>query len=109
MKKLILSILICLAFAGLSSCTHTEYDLFSNITGTVVDKESGEPLGQVAVTIGSGQQNTYTGSDGQFYFKDIEAGSYTIWVQKSGYQSNKKDIDAPSGETINVNLTMKKL
>ncbi len=109
MKKLILSVVFCFAFAGLSSCTHTEYDLFSNITGTVVDKESGEPLGQVAVTLAGGSLNTYTGSDGCFAFNNIEAGEYKVWVQKDGYKANNKSVVAPSGETINVNLTMEKL
>lgn len=109
MKKLILSILICLTFAGLSSCTHTEYDLYSSITGTVVDVESGEPIAQATVTLAPGSLNTYTGSDGQFNFKDIDAQQYTITVQKTGYEANRKTIEAPSGETINVSITMKKL
>lgn len=110
MKKLILSIIICLTFAGLSSCTHTEYDLFSNIAGTVVDKNSGEPLGQVDVTLKPLMLKTYTGSDGQFYFNDIEAtDDYEIWVQKDGYRANNIKVKAPSGETINVSITMEKL
>ena len=109
MKKTILTGILCLMFAAFAtSCTPTEYDLFSNIVGTVVDKESGEPLGQVAVTLAGGSFNTYTGSDGCFSFNNIEAGEYKVWVQKDGYRANNKSVVAPSGETINVSITMEK-
>ena len=107
---LVLAIILCLAFAAFAaSCTPTEYDLFSNIAGTVVDKSSGEPLGQVDVTLKPKMLHTYTGNDGQFYFNDIEADNYEIWVQKDGYGANNIKFIAPSGETINVSITMEKL
>jgi len=110
MKKLISSVVLCFVLVCLSSCTHTEYDLFSNIAGTVVDKSTGEPLGQVDVTLKPLMLKTYTGSDGQFYFNDIEAtDDYEIWVQKDGYRANNIKVKAPSGETINVSITMEKL
>ena len=110
MKKTILTGILCLAFAAFAaSSTPTEYDLFSNIAGTVVDKSSGEPLGQVDVTLKPKMLHTYTGNDGQFYFNDIEADNYEIWVQKDGYGANNIKIIAPSGETINVSITMEKL
>lgn len=93
----------------MTSCTQTEYDLFSSISGIVVDKDNGNPIDQVSVSLGQGQPTTYTGSDGRFHYKDIEAGRYDIWVTKTGYQANKVEIDAPSGETVTVNITMKRL
>lgn len=109
MKKTVISIVIGAVILFISSaCTKTQYDLFGNITGIVVDKESGEPLGQVAVTLSSGGLNTYTGSDGHFEFKEIDAGSNKVWVQKTGYQSNNKSIEVLSGETIDISITMKK-
>lgn len=110
MKKTILFGILCLVLVGItSSCTPTEYDLFSNIAGTVVDKSSGEPLGQVDVTLKPKMLHTYTGSDGQFYFDEIEAEDYEIWVQKDGYKANNIKVKAPSGETINVSITMEKI
>lgn len=110
MKKTIFLGVFCLMVIGLTtSCGHTEYDLYSTITGTVIDVDDGEPIAQATVTLSPGGINTYTGSDGHFDFNDIDAQQYTITVQKTGYQANRKTIEAPSGETINVSLTMKKI
>lgn len=109
MKKILATLVLALTLLGITtSCTQTQYDIFSNIAGTVVDVDSGDPIGQVTVTLSPGGLNTYTGSDGHFDFVDIDAQQYTITVQKSGYESNRKTITAPAGETVNVSMTMKK-
>ncbi|MBQ6097315.1 MAG: carboxypeptidase-like regulatory domain-containing protein [Bacteroidales bacterium] len=107
MKKL-LSVLLCLAFAGLTSCTHTEYDLFGNISGTVIDVDTGEPVQQATVTLSPTSKNTYTGLDGQFEFHELESQQYTVTVQKTGYQANRKLVNVNPSETTNVALVMKK-
>lgn len=109
MKKTIISLLVCTTLLFFSSaCTKTEYDLFGNISGTVVDKNTGEPIGQVAVTLKPSARNTYTGSDGYFDFNEIEADRYEVWVQKTGYRANNIKVEVPSGETVKVSITMEK-
>lgn len=109
MKRTVLTLITCLTILLLASaCSKTEYDIYSNISGTVMDVDNGEPIGQATVTLTPGGLNTYTGSDGHFDFKELEAQQYTVTVQKTGYQANRKTVDAPSGETVNISLTMKK-
>lgn len=109
MKRKVLILLACVSILFLASaCSKAEYDVYSNISGTVIDVNDGSPIGQVAVTLSPGGLNIYTGSDGHFDFKEIEAQHYTICAQKPGYSVKCKDIDAPSGETVNVSITMMK-
>ena len=110
MKKILATLVLGLALLGMAtSCTPTQYDIYSNIAGTVIDVDNGEPIAQATVTLSPGGLNTYTGSDGHFDFTEIESQQYTLTVQKTGYESNRKTITAPAGETVNISLTMKKL
>lgn len=109
MKKTLFTLLVCavmLFFA--SSCTKTQYDLFGNISGTVIDVDSGEPVQQATVTLSPTSKNTYTGMDGQFEFQELESQQYTVTVQKTGYQANRKIVNVVAGETTNVALVMKR-
>ena len=110
MKKLlaILSIGVTLLVIT-SSCNKIQYDLFGNISGTVIDEDNGEPINKVTVTLSPSGLNTYTGNDGHFAFNNVEAQQYTITVQKpDDYEANRKTIEVISGETLNVSITMKK-
>lgn len=110
MKKILSALVLCFALLMLgSACTKTQYDLFGNVSGTVIDVDDGEPIGGATVTLSPGGLNTYTGSDGNFDFNDIDAQKYTVTVQKTGYEANRKSVEALAGETVNVSLTMKKL
>lgn len=109
MKRKVLTLIFGAALLLLASaCTPTQYDLFANISGTVVDYDDGEPISQVLVTLSPGGMNLYTGDDGHFDFKELEAQQYTVTVQKTGYQANRKTVEAPSGETVNISITMQK-
>lgn len=102
-------ILIIFALATLFvACSPVEYDTTATITGTIVENESGDPIGQVTVTLKPGGNNTYTGSDGHFEFNNIEAQHYEIWVQKTGYKTDKKSIETRGGETVSVTIKMEK-
>lgn len=110
MKKTLVLFALAFAMIAVSSCSETEYDIYSGITGTVVDIDNGEPISQVTVTLTPGSLNTYTSSDGRFEFKNLESmqQQYTIAVQKSGYQPNRKTIETLAGETVDISITMKK-
>ncbi|MBQ8704276.1 MAG: carboxypeptidase-like regulatory domain-containing protein [Bacteroidales bacterium] len=110
MKKILATLVLGLSLLAMAvSCTPTEYDIYSTISGTVVDVDNGEPVAQATVTLSPSGLNTYTGSDGHFDFTELEAKQYTVTVQKTGYESNRKTVTAPAGETVNISLTMKKL
>ncbi len=113
MKKIITVLSVCVTLLLIASaCTKTQYVTFGDISGTVIDIDTDKPISGVAVTLSPGTGlNTYTGSDGLFYFSEIEAkkGSYTVWVDKSGYRPDHKDVYVIAGETVNIVIPMKKL
>lgn len=109
MKKL-LSIFAVAAVIMLlaTSCKKESYNTFATISGTVVEMGNGEPIGNALLTLMPGNLNTYTGSDGTFQFNDVEAQQYTLTAQKTGYNANRKIINAEAGQTLTVSLTMEK-
>lgn len=101
----------CLLLLGaviflLSGCGTYNYDIFASVSGVITDAADGTPLENVLVTIIPGANSILTGADGKFNFSNLEDGQYTVSVQKSGYQSNRKNITAVSGETVNADITM---
>lgn len=105
---------VLLAFAMMlcftTSCNDglTDYNVFCTISGTVIDVDTGEPVPQATVTLSPSGKNTYTGTDGHFEFLDLDALQYTVTVQKSGYQTNRKTVTTIAGGTVDVSLTLKK-
>lgn len=109
MKKVLATLMLGAAIVLLASaCTKTQYDLFGNISGTVIDVDTGEPVQHATVTLSPTSKNTYTGMDGMFEFHDLEAQQYTVTVQKTGYWANRKIVNVNPGETTNVSLVMQK-
>ena len=56
MKKALLLIIALIALA--TSCEPVTYETFCNITGTVVDLDSGDPIQQATVTLSPSGYNT---------------------------------------------------
>lgn len=107
MKKIgnliiLLVVLICTA------CEPMQVDFFSTVCGTVVDADTTDPLAGVSVILSPTGKNAITGADGYFEFSDLEALQYTVTVQKTGYSTNRKTINAIAGETNQFTITMKK-
>lgn len=105
MKKILLIFALAVLFAA---CSPVEYDHSSNIMGTVIDMDDALAVEGAVITMTPGSLNTTTGSDGVFQFNDVDAQQYTVTVQKSGYEANRKTVEALAGETVNISITMKK-
>lgn len=106
MKRIILCFIILLIS---SSCTKTEYEIFSTLYGIVSDYETGEPVPGVSVVLSPGGETRQTDIEGYFEFQELTPQQYTITVLKTGYMTNRKSVDAVSGETIEVNITIAQL
>ena len=105
MKKLTFcAMLIALLIIG--GCTPITYDVFATICGTVVNSDTMEPLEGVSVILSPSGKSKITGTDGCFEFAEVEAMQYTLTVQKAGYSTNRKLVNAIAGETTDVTITM---
>lgn len=98
-------LLLCLM---LCSCSKTEHNTYADIYGIVSDAATGSPVSDATVMLSPGGKTQLTGSDGRFEFSEVEAMQYTVTVQKTGYQTNRKIITAGAGEKTEVNIPLTK-
>lgn len=105
MKRLSMCAML-LAMLAMVGCEPVTYDVFATICGTVVDSETMEPIEGVSVILSPSSKNTMTTADGRFEFTELDAVQYTIMVQKAGYSTNRKLVNAIAGETTETTITM---
>ena len=97
-----------LAFAvGCSSNDY--YEIFAKIQGVVTDYETGALLENASVTLSPSGLSRQTDASGQYSFSDLDVQQYTVTVQKSGYQPNRKTVTAVSGETLQVDVQLNRI
>ena len=109
MKKtvfLLTGILLLALMAG--SCSKKEYDTYAGLYGIVSEAATADPVGGVSVILSPGGRTQVTGTDGRFEFNDLDPQQYTITVQKTGYQTNRKTVTAITGEKIEANIPLTK-
>ena len=100
------SLLLFFAFC-LSGCSGSDdYEVFGTIRGTVTDYQTGLPLAHASVVLSPSGLSRQTDDDGTYRFDELEPQQYTITVQRSGYQSNRKTITVVSGETQQVDVQL---
>lgn len=86
----------------------------ATLTGTVTDAATAAAIANVVVTIG--ESSTATGENGIYTLLNLTAGTYTLTVSKTGYQSfqasialeegsNTKDVSLNTGATQEGTLT----
>ena len=108
MKQLFYFLVSIVLLLGLQlSCTQEE--LPGGVYGTVVDKESGEPVRSVGVELSPLGQKTVTGNDGQFEFVDVEAGTYNLFVTKTDYMEESISFEVKPGQKTKVDIQIVKL
>ncbi|MBR4391748.1 MAG: carboxypeptidase regulatory-like domain-containing protein [Bacteroidales bacterium] len=90
-------------------CTEDEYTLFGSINGVVTDINTGEPIGNVSLTLSPSGKTSVTGSDGNYEFIDLEAAQYKIQARHAEYKTDTKTVNVLAGETVrgDIQLTPK--
>jgi carbon monoxide dehydrogenase subunit G len=80
--------------------------MFGSVYGIVSDSESGELLENATVTLSPGGKSKTTGSDGRYEFAELDPQQYTITVQKTGYQTNRKTVTAVVDVQTEANIPL---
>jgi outer membrane receptor for ferrienterochelin and colicins len=75
---------------------------FCGISGTVVDRETGEPLPSVNIVVKGTHLGSVTDEDGQYLISCLSPGSYKIIAIMIGYTTVVKDVVLAEGETANL-------
>ena len=109
-QKLKRAIFVYAALIFAAACNPIgDYDFFSTVQGVVSDYHTGEPVPGATIMIMPGSQTAMTDQDGRFEFADLDPKQYTLTVQKDGYQTNRKIVDAVSGETVQAVITLNRV
>ncbi|MDE5869418.1 MAG: carboxypeptidase-like regulatory domain-containing protein [Muribaculaceae bacterium] len=111
MKNLFLAFALMLGIMTVTSCSSDldEHGTTGNISGSVSDMTTGEPVSTVNVTLAPGGKSTVTGSDGSFSFENLEPGTYTVEISKEGYTPANSKIIVRAGETTPAHLLIGRL
>lgn len=105
MKKLlpILALFSCVFLMG----TLPAHAQTGQISGTVTDSTTGQPLPGVNVVIAGTQQGASTGAQGQFTISGVEPGTYDLRASFVGYNERTvSDVQVAAEETVQVNITL---
>ncbi len=101
------SLIIALLVTTFYSCVPNEIILHGDISGTVTDTETSQPVMDVAIALNQSNvitDTTSTGSDGSYLFHNISAGNYEIEALKSTYTTVTKNAVVVSAKTTEINL-----
>ena len=88
--------------------TAPAYAQTGTISGTLTNALSGDPIGNVQVTLQSGgaMQQTRTAPDGRFSFSNVAPGTYELVVRTDGFLPSRTSVTVASAElTSNVQLS----
>ncbi|MBQ4519311.1 MAG: carboxypeptidase regulatory-like domain-containing protein [Bacteroidaceae bacterium] len=108
MKRLIYTMLAGLLFAACAEDLKDEIPV-GRISGSVSDKNTGEPVATVNATLSPGGNATVTGSDGSFEFIDLSPGEYSVNINKEGYNGNNKTVTVVAGQTTQAHLLIERI
>ena len=109
MKRFLLPLLTIISVLAVYGCKTYDYDYYGKISGTVLDYTDNSPIENATILMMPGSRTVQTGPDGNFIYEGLEAGQYTLSVQKSGYQSNRKIVEVISGENSETSIYLTKI
>ena len=77
----------------------------NSVSGTVTDKDSGQPLVGVNVVVEGTTMGAASGADGSYSVSGVPDGSYTVTAKYIGYADQSASVSlSGSGETANFQL-----
>ena len=106
MSKSVVSVL-CLVFIVFFSGIHSMNAQGSgSISGTIVDKASGEKLLFANVQLEGTSLGTSTNDEGEFIIHQIPAGEYNLIATYIGYIEQSTPVTVVAGKTLEVNIEL---
>jgi outer membrane receptor protein involved in Fe transport len=98
-KKCVLGFLLTILSVSIQAQTAT-------ISGIVKDKETGQPIEDVIVSIEKTNNHTHTDAGGQFSFISLTSGMYEIDFNKFGYEKQQLKIEMHDNETKQFSIEL---
>ena len=108
---LILSIiLVSMMFAGCgggnNGSSGSNQKPATGSVAVIVTDDAGNTISGATVSLDS--MSGTTDANGNYVFKSVKAGNYTVKAKKDGYEDAQKDITVSAGKDHSVTLTLKK-
>ena len=77
----------------------------NSVSGTVTDKDSGQPLVGVNIVVEGTAMGAATGADGSYSVSDVPDGSYTVTATYIGYSDQSMSVNV-SGSSATANFSL---
>ena len=104
-KNFIVSACVCMLALVAQAAEPVRSD--ANLSGHVIDAETGEHLPYYGIIIKGTHLGTLTDASGHYVFRDLKPGKYTVEAQFTGYATESKTVDIPADSTIELNFTVR--
>lgn len=108
MKQYIL--LLVLMVMGVGMTVHAEdvnpVKVGNVISGHIIEKGTEASLPYATILIVETGQGTVSDENGEFVFKKIPAGKYTLRVQLLGYETQEKKVTVSNDFTVDIHFLM---
>jgi len=103
----ILAVISFSSFKGEKSKENNTSATLFDLSGTVIDNNTGETLVGVEVVLEGTNQKTYSDFDGNFVFENVSQGEYEITAKIVSYKDSKKeDIQITSKKDESLMIKM---
>ena len=108
MKQYILLLVLMVMGAGINAYAEDVNPVKEGnvISGHVIEKSTENSLPYAAILIVETGQGAVSNEDGEFRFKKIPAGKYTLRVQLLGYETQEKKVTVSNDFTVDVHFLM---
>jgi iron complex outermembrane receptor protein len=105
MKKIISILAVVIIFTGVLFAANKEAPISTtNVIGSVIDKNTGESLVGVKVVLSELNETVYTDFDGNFEFKQVKLGKYTIRTDLISYEDKTVSVDLKKSTDVKIEV-----
>ncbi|HEX6600234.1 MAG TPA: SusC/RagA family TonB-linked outer membrane protein [Gemmatimonadaceae bacterium] len=99
--RLTIAVALAVAIVAPASAQQT-----GEITGTVRDSASGQPLPGAQILIPGSRLGTTVNAMGQYTLRNVPAGQTTVRAQRLGYAFAERTVTVPAGGSVTVDFTV---
>jgi PKD repeat protein len=89
-----------------SSDNPTDSSTKGNISGKITEQGTGIAVSGASITTQPSTTIVTSDNNGNYTISDIEAGSYTLTVTKTGYTPNNVNVNVTAGQTATANIAI---
>lgn len=102
------AVLLGLLITSLTGCADTEdIGMYGGLNGKVTDYHTNEPISNASINLSPSGISIQTDESGYYRFENLDPQQYTLTVQKTGYQPDRKSVSVIRGENLDVNFQLR--